>query len=139
MIGTYEHSIDGKGRLIIPSRLKEELGDCFHIGPGFDRYLTIYPAAAWETVCQRAQELEDEEELDTMEAFFSQCFPCTVDSQNRIVIPPFLREKAGLEKDVAIVGANTVARIWDAATWNKKMSAELAPERLKSVARKVRL
>ena len=139
MTGTYEHSIDSKGRLFIPSRLKEELGDSFHIGPGYDQFLTIYPKAAWDGVCQRAQELEEEEDIETMEAFFSQSFLCTVDSQNRIVIPPFLREKAGLEKDVAIVGANTVARIWDAKRWSEKMDAELSAERLKSVSRKLRL
>ena len=62
-----------------------------------------------------------------------------VDSQNRIVIPPLLREYANLEKDVVIVGANTVARIWSAKRWAEKVSTYMTPQKMKSLARKVRL
>ena len=118
--GTYEHTIDGKGRLFIPARLKEEMGDSFHLSMGTDQCLTIYPQSAWDALCQRAEELEEEEDIEAMEVFFAQSYRCTVDSQNRIVIPPLLREFATLEKDVVIVGSNNVAKIWNAQRWAER-------------------
>ena len=137
--GTYEHTIDGKGRLFIPARLKEELGDCFHLSMGTDQCLTIYPQSAWEALCQRAEELEEEEDIEAMEVFFAQSYRCTVDSQNRIVIPPLLREFATLEKDVVIVGSNNVAKIWNAQRWAEKVATYMSPQKMKALARKVRL
>lgn len=138
MTGTYEHSIDGKGRLFIPSRLKEELGDAFHLSMGTE-CLTIYPQSAWDALCARAELLEDEEDIEAMEVFFAQSYRCTVDSQNRIVVPPLLREFAQLEKDVVITGSNNVAKIWNAERWAKKVRENMSPERMKALARKVRL
>ncbi|MBO5339986.1 MAG: division/cell wall cluster transcriptional repressor MraZ [Oscillospiraceae bacterium] len=139
MTGTYEHAIDGKGRLFIPSRLKEELGDSFHLSMGADQCLTIYPQQAWDALCARAEELEEDEDIEAMEVFFAQTYRCTVDSQNRIVIPPLLREYAGLEKDVAIVGANKVARIWNAQRWEEKKSTYMTRDQMKGLTRKVHL
>ena len=123
MTGTYEHTIDGKSRLFLPAKLKEELGDVFHLSMGTDQCLTIYPQSAWEALCQRAEELEEEEDIEAMEVFFAQSYRCTVDSQNRIVIPALLREYAMLEKDVVIVGSNNVAKIWNAQRWAEMESA----------------
>ena len=139
MTGTYEHTIDSKSRLFMPARLKEEIGDCFHLSMGTDQCLTIYPQSAWEDLCRRADELEDEEDREAMEVFFAQSYRCVVDSQNRIVIPPLLREYAQLEKDVVIVGANNVARIWNAQRWAEKVATYMTPAKMKSLARKVRL
>ena len=139
MTGTYEHAIDGKGRLFIPSRLKEELGDSFHLSMGADQCLTIYPQQAWDALCARAEELEEDEDIEAMEVFFAQTYRCTVDSQNRIVIPPLLREYAGLEKDVAIVGANKVARIWNAQRWEEKKNTYMTRDQMKGLTRKVHL
>ena len=139
MTGTYEHTIDGKGRLFIPSRLKEEMGDSFHLSMGTDQCLTIYPQTAWEALCARAEELEEEEDIEAMEVFFAQSYRCTVDSQNRIVIPPLLREFANLEKDVVIVGSNNVAKVWNAKRWSEKVDTYMSPDRMKALARKIRL
>ena len=57
MTGTYEHALDTKSRLSMPARLREEIGDCFHLAMGADECLTIYPQAAWEDLCRRADEL----------------------------------------------------------------------------------
>lgn len=139
MTGTYEHTLDAKGRLFMPARLREEIGDCFHLAMGSDECLTIYPQSAWEALCQRAELLEEEEDIEAMEVFFAQAYRCVVDSQNRIVIPPQLREFAELEKDVVIVGANNVARIWNAKRWSEKVATYMTPQKMKSLARKVRL
>lgn len=139
MTGTFEHTIDGKSRLFIPSRLKEELGDSFYLAMGTDQCLTIYPQAAWEALCRRAEELEEEEDIEAMEVFFAQSYRCTVDSQNRIVIPSLLRDYAMLEKDVVIVGSNNVAKIWNAQRWAEKVNTYMSPQKMKALARKVRL
>ena len=139
MTGTYEHAIDGKGRLFIPSRLKEELGDSFHLSMGADQCLTIYPQEAWDALCTRAEALEEDEDIEAMEVFFAQTYRCTVDSQNRIVIPPMLRDYAGLEKDVTIVGANKVARIWNAQRWEEKKATYMTRDQMKGLTRKVHL
>lgn len=139
MTGTFEHTLDAKGRLFMPARLREEIGDCFHLAMGTDECLTIYPQSAWEALCQRAELLEEEEDIEAMEVFFAQSYRCVVDSQNRIVIPPQLREFAELEKDVVIVGANNVARIWNAKRWSEKVATYMTPQKMKALARKVRL
>ena len=139
MTGTYEHALDTKSRLSMPARLREEIGDCFHLAMGADECLTIYPQAAWEDLCRRADELEEEEDREAMEVFFAQTYRCTVDSQNRIVIPPLLRDYAALEKDVVIVGANKVARIWNAQRWAQKNETYMNRDRMKALTRKVRL
>ena len=139
MTGTFEHTLDAKGRLFMPARLREEIGDCFHLAMGSDECLTIYPQSAWEALCQRAELLEEEEDIEAMEVFFAQAYRCVVDSQNRIVIPPQLREFAELEKDVVIVGANNVARIWNAKRWSEKVATYMTPQKMKALARKVRL
>ena len=74
-----------------------------------------------------------------MEVFFAQTYRCVVDAQNRIVIPPMLRECAQIEKDVVIVGANSVARIWNAPRWAEKVATYMTPQKMKALARKVRL
>ena len=139
MTGTYEHTVDTKGRLFMPARLREEIGDSFHLAMGADECLTIYPQQAWDDLCRRADELEEEEDREAMEVFFAQTYRCVVDAQNRIVIPPMLREYAQLEKDVVIVGANSVARIWNAQRWAEKVATYMTPQKMKSLARKVRL
>ena len=139
MNGTYEHALDTKNRLSMPARLREEIGDCFYLAMGADECLTIYPMSAWEDLCRRADELEEEEDREAMEVFFGQAYRCVVDSQNRIVIPPLLREYAQLEKDVVVVGANNVARIWSAERWAEKVATYMTPAKMKALARKVRL
>ena len=139
MTGTFEHTIDGKNRMFLPARLKEELGDAFHIAMGTDQCLTIYPQAAWDALRARAEELEDEEDIEAMEVFFAQSYRLTVDSQNRIVIPALLKDYAGLEKDVVVTGSNNVAKIWNADRWAERVGKYMSQERMKALSRKVRL
>ena len=116
--GTYQHTVDAKGRLFLPARLREELGDRFTVTKGLDRCLAVYPAAEWEVLEARIRALPMSKSRDLQRFFFSAAFDAELDSQGRILLPAGLREFAGLGREVTIIGASNHAEIWDAARWN---------------------
>ena len=129
MTGTYEHSIDAKGRLFIPAKLREELGVTFYLAMGVDECLAIYPQETWNRFTEKFASLPMSQSA-AMRPLFANASKCELDSQGRIVIPQKLRKYAGLEKDAVIIGVNDRAEIWSAETWNareeEKMKACLA-------------
>lgn len=122
LMGTYSHSLDPKGRLIIPARLREELGDDFIITKNLDYCLAVYPKEAWERFIQKIEELpkiSSEPARRLRRFYFGNSMTMEVDKQGRILIPAGLREYASLTKDVVLVGVDDHAEIWDAETWNR--------------------
>lgn len=91
MTGTYEHSIDAKGRLFIPARLREELGVTFYLAMGVDACLAIYPQASWDRFTEKFASLPMSQSK-AMRPLFANAAKCEPDSQGRIVIP---RRRAG--------------------------------------------
>lgn len=132
MTGKYEHSIDDKGRLFIPSRLREELGSVFYLSVGVKENLTIYPMAAWNILRERASALTTTQAA-AMDVFFASAYKCEPDKQWRIMVPPDLREYAGIDRDVVITGNNDRAQIWSAEKWAEKARAELKPANIASI------
>lgn len=126
MTGTYEHSIDEKGRLFIPAKLREELGSVFYLSAGVKENLTIYPMEAWNVLRERAAALTTTQAA-AMDVFFAAACKCEPDKQWRIMVPPELRAYAGIDRDVVITGNNDRAQIWSAAAWAEKKKAELVP------------
>ena len=92
--GTYEHSIDAKGRLFIPAKLREELGDTFYLAMGVDTCLAIYPQESWDRFTEKFASLPVSKSKD-MRSLFANAVKCVPDSQGRIVIPQRLRTYAG--------------------------------------------
>ena len=127
MTGTYEHTIDAKGRLFIPAKLREELGDTFYLAMGVDACLAIYPQATWDRFLEiyRAQPMSQSK---VMRPLFANAVKCEPDSQGRIVIPQKLRKYAGLEKEAVIIGVHDRAEIWSADAWNAQEEEEMTPE-----------
>jgi len=119
-LGEYEHNLDDKGRLAIPSRFREELGDGVVITRGFDRCLMGFPRAAWEQLAQRVSGLSlGQGEARTLRRLiFSGASDAVLDRQGRILIPQNLREYAGLGDQVIVAGLNTHFEIWAAERWN---------------------
>ena len=131
MTGTYEHSIDAKGRLVIPAKLREELGVTFYLAMGVDECLAIYPQETWNRVTEKFASLPMSQSA-AMRPLFANASKCELDSQGRIVIPQKLRQYAGLEKDAVIIGVNDRAEIWSAETWNAREEEEMTPEKMKA-------
>ena len=118
--------MDDKGRLVIPARLRDELGPVFYLAPGVKNNLTIYPMAAWNVLCERVASLTTSQAA-SMDTFFGSSYRCEPDKQWRIQIPPQLRAYAKIDRDVVTTGNNDRAQIWSAELWAEKTRAELTP------------
>ena len=126
MTGTYEHNIDAKGRLFIPSKLREELGVTFYLAMGVDACLAIYPQSTWDRFTEKYRSLPMSQSK-AMRPLFANAAKCELDSQGRIVVPQKLRKYAGLEKETVIIGVNDRAEIWSADKWAEE-EEEMTPE-----------
>ncbi|WP_084667042.1 division/cell wall cluster transcriptional repressor MraZ [Thermanaeromonas toyohensis] len=120
-IGEYYHTIDEKGRLIIPARFREELGERFIVTKGLDNCLFVYPWKNWEEIERklRSWPLTRSDARAFMRFFFSGATECELDRQGRILLPASLREYARLEKEVVIAGVSTRVEIWSRELWEK--------------------
>lgn len=118
-MGEYLHTIDGKGRLIVPAKFREALGEKFIATKGLDHCLFIYPAEEWQALEQklRALPFTQPDVRAFVRFFFSGASECEVDKQGRILLPANLREYAQLEKDVVLVGVSSRVEIWSQALW----------------------
>ncbi len=117
--GEYQHTLDEKGRVTIPARLREELGDRFVITRGLDRCLFVYPLSEWAKVEEKLRNLpftrSDNRAFTRL--FFSGAAELEVDRQGRVLIPQNLREYAGIEKEVMIIGVSTRVEVWSEQAW----------------------
>ena len=123
MTGEYYHTMDAKGRLIFPVKLKEELGDSFYVTKGLDHCLFVYSPQAWESFEAKIKALPMSKSRDLQRFFFSGACLCTCDGQGRICLPQSLREYAQLEKDLCTIGVSERAEIWNAQRWQQYHAA----------------
>lgn len=130
--GTYEHSLDAKGRLFIPAQLRKELGDTLYVTMGMDGCLAVYPQETWNRFTERYSSLPMSQSK-SMRVLFANAAKCEPDSQGRIVVPQKLRAFAALEKDAVIIGVHDRAEIWSAARWSGQEEDEMTPERMNAV------
>jgi MraZ protein len=121
LLGTYSHSLDAKGRLIVPAKLRESLGDSFVITKSLDHCLAIYPNSGWENFIGKIETLpkiSSEPARRLRRFYFGNSQTIEVDKQGRILIPGNLREYAGLTRDCVLIGVNDHVEIWDQEAWN---------------------
>lgn len=123
-MGEYNHSIDTKGRLIIPSRFREELGDEFVVTKGLDGCLFVFPNNEWQAFEEKlkALPLTNKSARQFARFFVAGATPCELDKQGRILLPQTLREFAGLEKDVVLTGMLNRIEIWSKTKWVENSS-----------------
>ena len=129
MTGTYEHSLDNAGRLIVPSKLRDKLGSTFYLAVGVKENLTLYPMAAWTKLQERVSQLTTAQAA-AMDVFFASAQLCEADKQWRFQVPSYLKDYAKIERDVVITGNNDRAQIWSADNWAAKTRQQLNPENI---------
>lgn len=120
-LGEHQHTLDNKGRVILPARYREELADGLVFTPAQDRCIDVYPVTAFERRVEELRRLprEDERARKFVRVFMAGAHQESPDSQGRVVIPPRLRTYAGLTKEVTINGADEKLEIWDRDTWEE--------------------
>lgn len=124
--GEYSHSLDAKGRIILPAKLREEIGDSFYVTKGFENCLAVYSSGEFENLSASINALPGNmrEARRLQRIIISGAHSCEADKQGRFVIPPQLREFASLDKDVVIVGNGNHAEIWNTEAWNEYLYGE---------------
>ena len=116
--GTYRHAMDAKGRLFIPVRLREELGETFMVTRGLQNCLRLYPMKEWEAFAAKIAALPETRAKDVRHYFFANAFDTSLDGQGRVTLPADCRRFASLEKNVVLVGDDTRLEIWDEERWD---------------------
>lgn len=120
-MGEYNHTVDTKGRLIIPSKFREQLGEEFIVTKGLDGCLFVFPQNEWQAFEEklRTLPLTQKGARQFTRFFVAGATPCELDKQGRILVPATLREFAGLEKDVVLTGNINRIEIWSKEKWNE--------------------
>jgi len=140
-LGEYQHSLDSKGRIIVPSKFREELGARFIATKGLDNCLFLYPMDEWKMIEEklRALPFTRADVRSFARFFFSGASELEIDKQGRILLPPNLRDYAGIEKDLIIIGVGARVEIWASDSWAQynqaaESSYEVIAENLEGLA-----
>ncbi len=126
-MGEFRHSLDAKNRLIIPARMREDLGDSFVVTSGLDGCLTVYTMEHWERIIEGLSRLPStkREARQYIRHITSKATECSFDSQGRIQLPQNLVTAAGIMKKCAVIGAADHVEIWAEEKWDT-YDAEIA-------------
>ena len=118
-MGEYQHSIDDKGRIIIPAKFREELGPQFVVTRGLDNCLFVYPESEWKILEQKLKSLPlmKSDARAFTRFFISGATECELDKQGRVNVPANLREHAKLDKECIVLGVTNRVEIWSKAIW----------------------
>ena len=120
-IGEYQHTLDPKNRVIMPSKFREKLGDSFVMTKGLDNCLFIYSSAEWSIVEDKLKSLPmtNKDARAFVRFFFAGACECELDKQGRILMPNNLKDYAKIDKELVIIGVSTRIEIWSREEWNK--------------------
>ena len=133
MIGKYTARMDDKNRLIVPAKLREELGESFFGTLGVNcghRCLTVYTAAEWQKLSDNYNNLSISQRAGATSLIFMNAAQCSPDKQFRFALTPFLQSYAGIDREVMIVGRAGQAEIWNAEEYEAFEAENLTPEKL---------
>ncbi len=120
LTGKYRHSLDQKNRIIIPSKLKDQLGDTITILRGSDKCLTLYSAEEWEMYAKKISEMPKTKVRELTRYLYSHSLEVQPDSQGRVMLPSEMLEYAGITKNVITIGCGRYAEIWSEEIWNEQ-------------------
>ena len=117
LIGTYEYAVDAKGRLTIPPKFREELGETFTVTQGLDACIFVYPQSTWKELEAKINALPMAKSKGLQRFFLSSAQELTLDSHGRVLLPQELRQFAGLGKEAVVIGVSGRAEIWSKDKW----------------------
>lgn len=128
-MGEYSHSIDAKGRVILPAKFRDELGSHFVVTRGLEGCLAVYTMESWLTLANSMKKLKaSKENVRAFKRFlFGSAAEVEFDKQGRILIPSTLREYAHLTKDVTVLGTGDKVELWDKAAY-EAYAAKIVPD-----------
>ena len=129
MTGEYQHSLDAKGRLFIPAKLRDELGEMFYVTISMDKCLNAYSAESWKEFSDKVNAMPYVKQRK-MRPLYANAAKCELDAQGRILLPQKLRDYAGLTKNVTVIGSNNHAEFWDTDAYDQVCSDEMTPENI---------
>ncbi len=118
-MGEYNHTVDAKGRIIVPSRFREQLGDEFVVTKGLDGCLFVYENSEWKNLEEKLHTLPltNANARKFTRFFLAGATSCEVDKQGRILLPAVLREFAHIDKEAVLVGVGSRIEIWSKDNW----------------------
>ena len=131
LMGEYEHTLDAKGRISMPAKLRKDMGDTFILTKGLDGCLFAFSQEEWlnfETKL-KSLPLSDKNARNFVRFFLAGATECEIDKQGRFLIPMNLREAASLEKEAVIIGVGTRLEIWSRSIWAAK-DAEISVDEI---------
>lgn len=119
LVGTYEHKFDNKGRIVLPSRFREELGENAVATIGIDQCVSIYPAGRWQDLLNRFQQMSFSKgkTRDFLRVLLATAHEIQFDSSGRVLIPLNLRQHAKVEQEVSVIGVGDHIELWDNDSW----------------------
>lgn len=136
-LGRFSHNLDDKGRLAIPSRFRDEFGSDVVITRGIDRCLSLYAMQTFQPLAEKVSSLpiSDPDARTFRRMVFAEAASAEFDKQGRILIPPELRQYAGLDREAVVVGMHTYVEIWSPEAWESQ--AQLMDEEGASIAQRL--
>ena len=115
LVGTYDHKFDNKGRIVLPSKFRDELGDNSVATVGIDQCVSVYPSEKWRTLLDRFQQMSFSKgkTRDFLRVLLATAHEIQFDGSGRVLIPANLRQHAKLEQDVSVIGVGDHIELWD--------------------------
>ncbi len=136
LFGQYKHTIDSKGRLIVPAKLREELGECFYISVAPDTCLTIFTKTEWQKILDRVNEVPLTE-AGGLRYFLGKAWQCEPDKQGRFILPDYLRNFAGIREDVIFLGLGGRGEIWSAELYEAREAEHITPAAIRAALKEL--
>ena len=124
LYGEYQHNLDAKGRVTIPAKFREDLGDKFYVCKGLDKCLFVLSEEGWQKMMTGISALPAAQSTKLQRFFFAGAAEAEPDKQGRVLLPQSLRDYAGLSKETTVIGTGTRAEIWDTEAWNAYMASQ---------------
>ena len=127
LVGSFNHKLDGKGRTVLPARFRGELGSSIVATIGIDRCIALYPVSRWEELILKLKDLSSfkKKTRDFRRVLLSMATELEIDGSGRVLIPSGLREYAGVDQEVTLIGLEDHLEVWDSIRWEEQRSGVL--------------